>query len=126
MPLGFLLEIECQLRPETRREFTLTSTSLIPHTGEGHRRTVIYEDRNRPNHVLWVEEWKDRASVDKYLVSDVYLALQGALKTLGAVSSSRLIAMTETTLSGPPGVQPLVRSVGWTILDPQGKTGPTE
>ena len=66
MPLGLLLDIERRLHPETRREFSLTSTSLVPHTGKGHRRTVIRGDQDHPDHVWWIEEWKDRESVDGY------------------------------------------------------------
>ena len=91
-----LLEIDYHLRAEKRREFTQSASSLIQCEGEGHLRTVIYEDRDEPDHILWVEEWMHRDQLDRYLSTDGFLALLGGLKALGTVLDCRVI-----DLSGP-------------------------
>jgi quinol monooxygenase YgiN len=113
MTLGYLLEIDCQLRSENRREFTLSSMSLMQHTGEGHRRTVIYQDRDQPDHVLWVEEWNDAESVNKYLASEGFLALQGALKTLGSISACRVVEMGDSESISRDAARRPARTKGW-------------
>lgn len=88
-----LLEIDCRIRPEKRREFTLSADSLNRTEGEGHLRTVIYEDRDESDHILWVEEWTARELLDRYLASDTFAALLGGLKTLGTIFDCRVVQL---------------------------------
>ena len=93
MAVGYLLEIDCRLRPEKRREFTLSSISLMQNRHHGHLKTTVYQDQVDPDHILWLEEWNDRQSVDDYVASERFEVLQGALRTLGSVTACRLVEL---------------------------------
>lgn len=89
--LACFLEIDCRIQPEKRLEFTQSAESLTPAAGEGFVRTIIYQDRDEPDHILWVEEWSARESLDRYLLSEDFAALLGGLRILGTVLDCRII-----------------------------------
>ena len=116
-----LLEIDYHLRAEKRREFTQSASSLIQCEGEGHVRTVVYEDRDEPDHILWVEEWTGRDVLERYLSTDAFLALLGGLRALGTVLDCRVIELSAAT-HATSGTLPR-RLEGWhaTHLQPTNK-----
>ncbi len=85
------LEIDCRIPSEKHFEFTQSAASLTPKVGEGHAKTVVYQDFDDPDHILWVEEWSTRELLDQYLLTEGFSALLGGLKTLGTVLDCRLI-----------------------------------
>ena len=87
----FLLEVDFILRPEKREELNASLGSLTWKEGAGHIRTSLYEEWHDPNRLLWVTEWADRESLNRYMSSDVYRALLGCLQTLGRIHECRLL-----------------------------------
>lgn len=52
--------------------------------------SVVYEDRDDPDHLLWVEEWVERGMLERRIETDVFKTLIGALRTLATLEDCRL------------------------------------
>jgi quinol monooxygenase YgiN len=105
--MACLLEISFQLLPGKRREFSQSITMLTGGEAKGGRTSVVYEDRDDPNHLLWVEEWAERGMLERHLETDVFKTLIGALRTLAAVQDVRIVDLGLTQRSGQlPGYRP--------------------
>jgi quinol monooxygenase YgiN len=102
-----LLEISFRLLPAKRREF---AQSLLMLTGSKDKRgssSVVYEERDDLDHLLWVEEWADRSLLEQHLETDVFKTLMGALRTLATVEDCRIVDLGSSLHSGHvPGYKP--------------------
>jgi quinol monooxygenase YgiN len=102
-----LLEISFHLLPGKRREFSQCLTMLTGSKGMGRGSTVLYEERNDLDHLLWMEEWADRSMLERHLETDVFKTLMGALRTLAKVEDCRIVDLNSGQQSGQvPGYKP--------------------
>lgn len=85
------LEIEFTLKPGKRREFARSFEDLICHGGEGHIKSTIFEDREEPGHMMWVELWSSRESLEAYMRGESFGVLIGGLRVLSSQTECRLI-----------------------------------
>ena len=91
-----ILEIDCRIKPEKRREFRLNLGAVAQSRGFKRSAPVVYEDQNEPGHLLWIEEWSTRQDLEAYLESNEFLALLGGLKVLGTVEDCRIVDLTRS------------------------------
>ena len=79
------IEVLSKIPPENRREF-IQSFKVLPQF-EGCSDNCIYhklfEDVGEMNHFLWVEHWADKKTLEKYLLSDRFKTILGAVDALG-------------------------------------------
>jgi quinol monooxygenase YgiN len=94
MPSSCLLEIECRILLEKRREFRLNVAVSAKRTAASCGPAAIYEDQNEPGHILFVEEWRSLAELQAFLESDSFLSLVGAFEVLGSVSDCRVVELS--------------------------------
>ena len=105
--MACLLEIGFQLLNGKRREFSQAIEMLTARNSRRGRTTVVYEDRDDPYHVLWVEEWSEREMLERHLETDRFKTLMGALRTLAVVQDVRIVDLGLTEHSGRlPGYRP--------------------
>ena len=86
-----LLEISFRLLPGKHREFSQSLVMLMRAEGEGHRKTLVYDERDEPDHLLWVEEWTDRAMLERHLETGLFKTLMGGLRALATVDDCRIV-----------------------------------
>jgi hypothetical protein len=106
MSQGCLLEIDCRIRPEKRREFVQHVSRLLcsaPHRSKG----VLYEDQGEPGHVLWVQEWRALHQLEQYLASDDFLTLLGGFQVLGMMQDCRIVDLSTRVASGAKPAHPV-------------------
>lgn len=105
--MAHLLEISFQLLPGKRREFSQSMTMLTGSEGKGGMTGAVYEDRDDPDHLLWVEEWADRSILERHLDTDAFKTLMGALRTLAVVLDCRIVDLgSEQSSEQIPGYRP--------------------
>jgi quinol monooxygenase YgiN len=79
------IEVLSKIPPENRREFIQSFKVLTQF--EGCSDNCIYhkliEDVGEMNHFLWVEHWTDKKTLEKYLLSDRFKTILGAVDALG-------------------------------------------
>jgi quinol monooxygenase YgiN len=79
------IEVLSKIPPENRREF-IQSFKVLPQF-KGCSGNCIYhklfEDVGEMNHFLWVEHWADKKTLEKYLLSDRFKTILGAVDALG-------------------------------------------
>jgi quinol monooxygenase YgiN len=79
------IEVLSKIPPENRREF-IQSFKVLPQF-KGCSDNCIYhklfEDVGEMNHFLWVEHWADKKTLEKYLLSDRFKTILGAVDALG-------------------------------------------
>ena len=79
------IEMLSEIPPEKRQEF-IQSFKILPHF-EGCKNNCIFyrlfEDIGEVNRFLWVEHWSDKSVMEKYLQSDRFKTIQGAVDTMG-------------------------------------------
>jgi quinol monooxygenase YgiN len=125
-PAGSLLEIDCRIKPEKRREFRLNLGALAQLITTNRFPPVVYEDQNEPGHMLWLQEWSNRQALEAYLESDEFLALLGGLRVLGSVQDCRVVDLTrETPQPGQAGGHSRLLE-GWRYVDRQAGEEPSE
>ena len=121
------LEIEFTLKPGKRREFGRTLEDHQSQKRSGHIRTVVYEDRDEPGHMLWVADWVDRECLEDYMRSDDFVVLVGGLIVLSTVSYCRLIdpdRVVEHPGKNPPGRK--IRQAKYSPIDLDSFVGPRQ
>lgn len=100
VPSSCLLEIECRILPEKRREFRLNVAVSAQRTAAACGPAAIYEDQNEPGHILFVEEWRSLPELLAFLESDSFLSLVGAFEVLGSVSDCRVVDLSAEGVKG--------------------------
>jgi quinol monooxygenase YgiN len=86
------LVIRARVEPDQRHElmqmFKETSRpSQLPAACLERR---IYEEAGLPTNLLLVEQWSDKAAMNRYFSSDQFRALIGAVKVLGKLVDVRI------------------------------------
>ena len=79
------IEMLSEIPPEKRQEF-IQSFKILPHFEECKDNCIFYrlfEDVGEVNRFLWVEHWSDKSVMEKYLQSDRFKTIQGAVDTMG-------------------------------------------
>ena len=79
------IEVLSKIPPENRREF-IQSFKVLPEY-DGCRDNcdfhMLLEDVGEMNRFLWVEHWVDKQAMEKYLQSDRFKTILGAIDALG-------------------------------------------
>ena len=86
-----LLEISFRLLPGKHREFSQSLGMLTSSEGTGHRKTMVYDERDEPDHLLWVEEWTDKLLLERHLETDLFKTLMGGLRALASIEDCRIV-----------------------------------
>ena len=79
------IELLSQVPPEKRQEFIQSFKVLPPYKGCNencvfHR---LFEDVGELNRFLWVEHWRNENTLKKYIQSDRFKTILGAVEALG-------------------------------------------
>ena len=92
------IEVLSKIPPENRREF-IQSFKVLPQF-EGCRDNCIFhklfEDVGEMNHFLWVEHWVDPKALERYLQSDRFKTILGAVEALGELIRFNKIKVNNT------------------------------
>ena len=92
------IEVLSKIPPENRREF-IQSFKVLPQF-EGCRDNCIFhklfEDVGEMNHFLWVEHWVDQKALERYLQSDRFKTILGAVEALGELIRFNKIKVNNT------------------------------
>jgi quinol monooxygenase YgiN len=85
------------LRPEKRREFFQTIGRLLDpiKKAQGCLAFRCYVDSNDENSSLLIGEWETESDLNKYLRSDDFAILQGAIKILSIQSTDCQALITQ-------------------------------
>jgi len=79
------IQVLSKFPPENRREF-IRSFNILPQF-DGCRKNCsfyrLFEDVGELNSFLWVEVWRNENAMEKYLQSNRFKTLMGAVETLG-------------------------------------------
>ena len=79
------IEVLSKIPPEKRQEF-IQSFKVLPQF-EGYKENCIFcklfEDVGELNHFMWIEHWTDESALEKYLQSDRFKTILGAVETMG-------------------------------------------
>lgn len=90
------IEVLSNIPPENRREF-IQSFKVLPEY-DGCRDNcdfhMLFEDVGEMNRFIWVEHWADITALEKYLLSDRFKTILGAIDALG-----ELIHLMKTKVS---------------------------
>ncbi|MFC1827281.1 putative quinol monooxygenase [Thermodesulfobacteriota bacterium] len=79
------IEVLSEIPPENRREF-IQSFKVLPQFKDCKDKCIyhkLFEDVGEMNHFLWVEHWTDNKALEKYLLSDRFKTMLGAVDALG-------------------------------------------
>lgn len=79
------IEVLSKIPPENRREF-IQSFKILPQFKDCSDKCIyhkLFEDVGEMNHFLWVEHWVDKKALEKYLQSDRFKTILGAVDALG-------------------------------------------
>jgi len=79
------IEVLSKVPPEKRQEF-IQSFKVLPQFEDCRDNCIyhkLFEDVGEMNHFLWVEHWTDKKSLEKYLQSDRFKTILGAIDALG-------------------------------------------
>ena len=81
------IEVLSKIPPENRREFIQSFKVLPQYEGSSDNCTYhkLFEDVGEMNHFLWVEHWADKKALEKYLQSDRFKTILGAVDALGVL-----------------------------------------
>lgn len=92
------IEVLSRIAPENRREF-IQSFKVLPHY-EGCKNNCTYnklfEDVGEMNQFLWVEHWGDKKALEKYLQSQRFKTILGAIEALGEIIYFNKIKVNRT------------------------------
>ena len=79
------IEMLSKIPPENRREF-IQSFKLLLQFEDCSDNCIyhkLFEDVGEMNHFLWVEHWADEKTLEKYLLSNRFKTILGAVEALG-------------------------------------------
>jgi len=79
------IEVLSKIPPENRREF-IQSFKVLPQFKDCKDKCIyhkLFEDVGEMNYFLWVEHWTDNKALEKYLLSDRFKTMLGAVDALG-------------------------------------------
>ena len=98
-PARYGLRLLIDVRKEKRTEFLqmYEMISGAPDDPEGRLSRVLYEEVAESNRFLWTERWRDASSLDRYMASERYLVLLGAIDVLGNLLERELFPITNDT-----------------------------
>jgi quinol monooxygenase YgiN len=93
----FGLQIRVLLEKEKRKEF-LQAFDLLSKPQDKNDACVeknLYENVSEDGHFIWMEQWMDLKALKKYLASDHYRSLLGAIEVLGDLEEIQLVEFKE-------------------------------
>ena len=83
--VGFQILIEIQ--HENRQEF-FQSHHMLRKQGQSLPDCEFgrpFEDAHLPDHFLWLERWTDADALERYMASDKFRVMMGAIEALGSL-----------------------------------------
>jgi quinol monooxygenase YgiN len=82
-----LLKIVIEIKPQKKTEFLQTMNSLIltAPPEEGCSKRTVYQRLNDENAYCCVQTWNSKEKLERYMSTDRFKALQGAMQLLGEV-----------------------------------------
>ena len=91
------LEILVKIQPEKRYEFLQTFEIMTQSTRKARDciRQTLFEKSNEPNAFLWIEDWKNRESLESYRQTEKFRSLLGAIDVLGSLLKIRTLTFIE-------------------------------
>jgi quinol monooxygenase YgiN len=93
------IEVLSKIPSEKRQEF-IQSFKVLPQY-EGYKENCIFfklfEDVGELNHFMWIEHWINEGALEKYLQSDRFKTILGAVETMG-----ELIRLNRTEFEDMP------------------------
>ena len=89
------LELRIRIRPEKRTEFLQMREMLgeKEHPAEFVDQKV-YEEVDGSNSFLWSERWTRREPLKKYMDSDEYRVILGAIEVLGELEGVQIVEIS--------------------------------
>ena len=91
------LEILVKIQPDKRFEFIQTF-DLMTQSNRKARNCIgqtLFEKSNETNSFLWVEDWKNRESLESYRQTEKFRSLLGAIDVLGSLVKIRTFTFIE-------------------------------
>ena len=75
-----IIFVRIQARPEKRKELSQTLHSIVEHVrkGSGCRHAGFYQDVEKENVFLVIEEWATQKDSNDHLRSEIFTVLMGA------------------------------------------------
>lgn len=89
------LMIHVHVMPRKRQEF-LQTFELLGCRSESRVECIhqtLFEETEKPNRFLWMEEWTGPESLEAYMKQDSFRMLLGALEVLGEVETPRIMKL---------------------------------
>ena len=89
------LMIHVHVMPSKRHEFMQTF-ELLGCNSESQVECIyhkLFEETEKPNRFLWMEEWAGSESLEAYMKQDSFRMLLGALEVLGEVETPRILKL---------------------------------
>ena len=89
------LELRIRIKPDKRMEFLQMREML-----QGKERSPncvdqkIYEEVDGSNSFLWTERWKSKSPLVKYMKSDDFRMLLGAVEVLGELEDMKTVELS--------------------------------
>jgi len=89
------LELRIRIEPDKRTEFLQMREMLQGRVRpEDCVYQKIYEEVDGSNRFLWMERWKERASLDDYMESEDFRMLLGAVEVLGELEGKQTMEIS--------------------------------
>jgi len=84
------LKILVQLTKEKRKEF-LQAFDFLKRQSSDCLGQYLYEDLNKDNRFLWMEQWTSSNALEAHLKSDHFRSVLGAIEVLGELENLQLV-----------------------------------
>ena len=89
------LELRIQIRPDKRTEFLQMREMLLGKNRPSECvEQKIYEEVDGSNRFLWSERWAKMEPLEKYMGSEQFRVLLGAVEVLGELEHSQIIEIS--------------------------------
>ena len=89
------LELRIQIRPEKRAEFLQMREMLRGKEQSSDCVDLkVYEEVDGSNSFLWLERWKGKEPLERYMDSDQFRVLLGAIDVLGALEGMQTVEIS--------------------------------
>ena len=89
------LELRIRVEPDKRTEFLQMREMLKGKVRpEGCVDQKIYEEVDGSNSFLWLERWKEKASLDHYMKSEDFRMILGAVEVLGELENQQTVEIS--------------------------------
>jgi len=89
------LELRIRIKPDKRTEFLQMREMMKGRVRpEGCVDQKIYEEVDGSNCFLWLERWKERSPLDRYMKSEDFRMILGAVEVLGELEDQQTVEIS--------------------------------